>query len=366
MTEAKKDSWIRKLSVPLLAVLFGFLVGAIIMLAFGYNPIEAYSHMIFDVFSNPYSIGEALTQATLLIFTGLAFDIASKAGFFNIGLAGQFLAGWLSTIAFALQFPDLPRLVLVPASLIVGMIAGGLYAGIAGFLRAYFGASEVIVTIMLNHTMMRISNYLTNFVIGTSSRTEKVSANASLAVGWLTSLTNFSRLNMGLFLALIAVLIYSVFMKYTTAGYEIKAVGLNPDAAVYAGMSAKKNIILSMFISGGLAGLGGAINGLGTFGNIFVMGALPTEGFDGIAVALLGLGNPIGIVLSSILFGVLKTGSAFMSSRAGVPDEMSQIVIASIVFFVGAYYLIEWIFEKIESNKAEKVSNADVKGGVEQ
>lgn len=333
------------------------------MLIFGYNPIQAYSHMIFDVFANPYSIGEALTQATLLIFTGLAFDVASKAGFFNIGLAGQFLFGWLTSITFALQFPDLPRIILVPASLIVGSLAGALYAGIAGFLRAYFGTSEVIVTIMLNHTMMRISNHMANFVIGTGSRTEKVSENASLAVGWLTQLTDFSRLNMGIFIATAAVIIYSIFMKHTTAGYEIKAVGLNPDASVYAGMNAKKNIILSMLISGGLAGLGGAINGLGTFRNLFVVGNLPSEGFDGIAVALLGLGNPIGIVLSSILFGILKTGSSFMSSRAGVPDEMSEIVIASIVFFVGAYYLIEWIIEKVTDRKKEKEMHADVEGG---
>ncbi|MDN6409176.1 MAG: ABC transporter permease [Tetragenococcus halophilus] len=364
MLENKGESWIKKLSVPILAVLFGFLTGALIMLAFGYNPIDAYSHMILDVFSNPYSIGEALTQATLLIFTGLAFDVASKAGFFNIGIAGQFLFGWLATITFALQFPDLPRIILVTASLIVGTLAGAFYAAIAGFLRAYFGTSEVIVTIMLNHTMMRISNYVTNFVIGSGSRTEKVSENASLALGWLTNLTNFSRLNMGLFIAVAVVFIYSIFMKHTTAGYEIKAVGLNPDAATYAGMSAKKNIILSMVISGGLAGLGGAINGLGTFGNIFVVGNLPSEGFNGIAVALLGLGNPIGIVLSSVLFGVLKTGSSFMSSRAGVPDEMSQIVIASIVFFVGSYYLIEWIMNKFSSKRKKSAVQTDTEGGV--
>lgn len=365
MIDVKTDSWLKKLSVPLLAVLFGFLVGAIIMLIFGYNPIEAYSHMIFGVFASPYSIGETLTQATLLIFTGLAFDIANKAGFFNIGLSGQFLIGWLSTIAFALQFPDLPRLILVPLSLGVGTIAGALYAGIAGFLRAYFGTSEVIVTIMLNHTMLQISNYLTNFVIGTSSRTEKVSENASLALDWLTELTNFSRLNIGFFIALIVVAVYWYFMKYTTTGFEIKAVGLNPDAAEYAGMSAKRNIILSMLISGGLAGLGGAINGLGTFGNIFVIGALPNEGFNGIAVALLGLGNPIGIVLAAILFGILNTGAPFMATRAGVPDEMAVIVTASIVFFVGAYYLVEWIFEKIGHSRAQGPHNAETEGGTE-
>ena len=136
-------------------------------------------------------------------------------------------------------------------------------------------------------------------MIGTGSRTEKVSENASLTLGWLTEITNYSRLNIGFFIAIVTLVIYWFFMKYTTAGFEIKAVGLNPDASRYAGMSDKKNIILSMLISGGLAGLGGAINGLGTFGNLFVLGALPNEGFNGIAVALLGLGNPIGIMLSA-------------------------------------------------------------------
>lgn len=364
MVEVKTDSWLKKLSVPLFAVLFGFLVGAVIMLIFGYNPILAYSEMITGVLASPYYIGEALAQATLLIFTGLAFDIANKAGFFNIGISGQFLAGWLSAIAFALQFPDLPRGVLVPLTLVIGTLAGALSAGIAGVLRAYFGTSEVIVTIMLNHTIFQISNYLTNFVIGSGSRTARVSENASLALGWLTDLTDFSRLNIGFFIALVMVAIYTLFMKNTTMGFEIKAVGLNPNASVYAGMNDKKNIILSMLISGGLAGLGGAINGLGTFGNIFVLGGLPNEGFNGIAVALLGLGNPVGIILSAVLFGVLQLGAPFMSST-GVPDEMSQVVIASIVFFVGAYYLVEWIFEKIGHSKAHEPTGIDVEGGGE-
>lgn len=366
MIEVKSDSWLKKLSVPFLAVLFGFLVGALVMLIFGYNPIDAFTHMIGGVFQQPYYIGEALTQATLLILTGLAFDIANKAGFFNIGLAGQFLIGWLSAIAFALQFPNLPQYILTPLVLLVGTIAGGLYAGIAGFLRAYFGTSEVIVTIMLNHTILQISNYLTNFVIGSGSRTERISENASLSIQWLTDMTDFSRLNAGVFIAIIIVVLYSLFMSKTTTGFEIKSVGLNPDAATYSGMSTKRTIILSMLISGGLAGLGGAINGVGTFGNIFVLGGLPAEGFNGIAVALLGLGNPIGIVLSAILFGVLQTGAPMMASRAGVPNEMSQIVIAMIVFFVGAYYLVEWIFEKIGHSRAQGPSSAEVEGGAEQ
>lgn len=353
-TKKKSDSIISTLGVPFLSILLGFILGAVIMLIFGYNPIQAYSVMFQGVFASPYFLGEAILQASILTFTGLAFSIASKGGFFNIGIAGQFLAGWLAAVAFGLAFPDIPRVIMVPLILLVGIVVGALYAGIAGVLRAYFGTSEVIVTIMLNHTMVQISNYLTNFVIGSGNRTEAVGPNASLRLDFLTDLTGGSRLNMGIFIAIIVVILYKIFMDQTTMGFEIKSVGLNPDAAQYAGMSAKKNIILSMLISGGLAGLGGVISGIGTFGNMFVQSGLPTEGFNGIAVGLLGMGNPIGIFLSALLFGVLEVGSKFMPTQAGIPDELSEVVIAAIIFFIGANYIIRLVLNKFTAKDVAK------------
>lgn len=352
--KGKSKSIITALGVPFLSIFLGFIVGAIIMLIFGYNPLQAYGIMFQGVFGSPYFLGEALLQASVLTFTGLAFAIANKAGFFNIGVAGQFLAGWLAAVWFGLSFPDIPRIFMVPLILLVGTVVGALYAGIAGFLRAYFGTSEVIVTIMLNHTMVQISNYMTNFVIGSGNRTDVVGPNASLQVDFLTNLTGGSRLNMGIFIALIVVILYKIFMDQTTMGFEIKAVGLNPDAAQYAGMSAKKNIMLSMLISGGLAGLGGVISGIGTFGNMFVQSGLPSEGFNGIAVGLLGMGNPIGIFLSSLLFGILEVGSKFMPTQAGIPDELSEVVIAAIIFFVGANYIIRLVLDKFTSRDLVK------------
>lgn len=337
--------------VPLISIIFGFILGAIVMLAFGYNPIDAYSAMLMGVFTNSYFFGEALRQASILTFTGLGFAIAFKAGFFNIGIAGQSLIGWVTAVMFALQFPDLPRLVLIPLTLAVAALAAGFWAAIAGFLRAYFGTNEVITTIMLNYTALHLTNYL----IPAGNRSDMVGENASLAVGWLSTLTSNSRLNMGLFFAIAAVILYWIFMSQTTAGFEIRSVGLNADASEYAGMSAPKNIILSMSISGLLAGLGGAIHGLGTFGNIFTQGHLPNIGFDGIAVALLGLGNPVGVFFSSILFGVLDVGAAFMPSRAGVPDELAQIVTAAIIFFIGANYIIRYLINKFK-RKPEKTT----------
>ncbi|WP_343753047.1 ABC transporter permease [Alkalibacterium iburiense] len=346
--------------VPILSIIFGFILGAILMLAFGYNPITAYEAMIMGVFGSPYFFGEALRQATILTFSGLGFAIAFKAGFFNIGISGQLLAGWVSAIWFALAFPDLPRLILVPATLIIGMVFGAIWAGIAGALRAYFGTSEVIVTIMLNYTALHTTNYIIRNFLAVGNTTERVSENASLRIDWLTNLTAGSRLNLGFFIAIAVVVLYWVFMTHMTSGFEVRAVGLNPNASTYAGMSAEKNIILSMLISGGLAGLGGAIHGIGTFGNLFTQNALPNIGFNGIAVALLGLGNPFGTFLASILFGILDVGSGFMPNRAGVPDEMASIVIAAIIFFVGANYVIRLLIDKVKTNK-----KSDLEGGEE-
>lgn len=347
----QNNNRLNNLMVPILSIILGIVFGALLMLLFGYNPLTAYQAMLEGVFTSPYFFGEALRQATILTFTGLGFAIAFQAGFFNIGIAGQLLVGWVSAIWVALTLPDLPRIVLVTLSLLVGIVAGAIWAGIAGALRAYFGTSEVVVTIMLNYTALHVTNYLIRNVLSTGNTTERVGENASLRIDWLTNLTAGSRLNVGFFIAIIVVALYWVFMTQTTAGFEVRAVGLNPHASSYAGMSAAKNIILSMVLSGALAGLGGAIHGLGTFGNIFTQSGLPHVGFNGIAVALLGLGNPVGIFFSSILFGVLDVGAGFLPNRAGVPDEMASIVIAAIIFFVGANYLIRLIMGKLQSNK---------------
>ena len=346
MFKAENKNLLQAIMIPFIAIVFGFILGALIMLFFGYSPIDAYNAMLSNVLTNPYFFGEALRQATVLTLTGLGFNMAYQAGFFNIGLSGQLLMGWLFAIWFALLFPDMPRILAVPLFLLVGLAIGALWAGIAGFLRAYFGTNEVIVTIMLNYTALHFSNYMIRNVLATGNRTEIVGENASLALGFLTNLTAGSRLNLGFFLAILCVVLFWFLMKQTTAGFELRAVGLNSDAAEYAGMSTKKNIILAMVLSGALAGLGGAIHGLGTFRNIFVQSALPQEGFDGIAVGLLGLGNPFGTFLSAILLGILNIGAGFMPNGAGVPDELADVIVAGIIFFIGANYIIRRLFAR--------------------
>ncbi|MFJ6933375.1 MAG: ABC transporter permease [Lactobacillus gallinarum] len=335
--------------VPIISVIAGFLIGAIIMLIWSYNPITAYSSMFASALGNMNGLGETIREATPLIFTAVGFAIASKAGFFNIGLPGQAQAGWLTSVWIVLANPTLPKYILLPLAILAGALAGAIVAGIAGFLRAYFGTNEVITTIMLNYIVLYLCQYLMQQVMPERLRngadtTKDIPANGSLHLDWLSHLFGDSRINAGIFLGIGAILIYWFLMKKTTVGFEIKAVGLNPFASRYAGISAKKNIILSMLLSGGFAGIGGVVQGLGTYQNYFTQTSSINIGWDGLSVALLGNSTAIGILIASLLFSILKIGGLGMQTVAGVPYEIVSIVIAAIIFFIAIKYVFDLLF----------------------
>ena len=345
-----KGASYKKVLIPVLSVVLGLLVGAIIMAVFGFDPVKGYSALLKGSLGKPFYIGETLRQATPLILVGLGFAFASYAGFFNIGVAGQALMGWFASVTTGLLFPDLPKMVLLPLCILVGMLAGALWAGIAGYLKAYFNTSEVIVTIMLNYTALHIVNYVIREVLTEKAEiTASVPEAASLKMPFLYQLTSKSTLHGGIFIAIAAVFVVWLLMNKTTTGFELKTVGLNKHAAEYSGMSAKKTIILAMLISGGLAGLGGVMEGLGTFQHAFASESLPSIGWDGMAVALLGLSNPFGILFSSLVFAILRIGGISMPLLAKIPTEVVSIVVAFIIFFVGANYLMQVIVDKFPS-----------------
>lgn len=358
---------VKNILVPTVSIIAGFLVGALIMLAWSYNPIEAYGSMFSSALGNMNGIGETIRGATPLIFIAIGFAVASKAGFFNIGLPGQAQAGWLTSIWIVLAFPNLPGYVLLPFAIISGALAGAIVAGIAGYLRAQFGTNEVITTIMLNYIVLYVCQYLMQQVMPSSLRigtdtTKTIPANGSLKIGWLSSMFGDSRINGGIFLALIGLVLYWYFMKKTTAGFEIKAVGLNPFASRYAGMSSKKNIIISMLISGAFAGLGGVAQGLGTYQNYFTQTSSVDIGWDGLSVALLGGGTAWGILIAAILFSVLKIGGLGMQTIAGIPYEIVSIVIAAIIFFIAINYVIGKIFKTKKNKSKYYISTRKEKG----
>lgn len=354
--ENKKVSFL----VPILSVVIGLLFGALIMIIFKYNPLEGYTALVKGALGTPFYIGQTIRAATPLIFTGLGFAVAYTAGFFNIGLSGQALWGWMISVWIGLLMPEAPKLIVLPLAIIGGALAGALWAAIAGVLKAFFNTSEVIVTIMLNYISVYSVDYIIrNVLTDRADRTPALAENASLKAQWMTDLTQFSTIHTGIFLALIFGIIVYIVMNKTTLGFELKAVGLNKHASNYAGMNAKRNIIMAMVLSGGLAGLGGVMNGLGEYGYIFLTnGVSPSIGFDGMAVALLGALNPLGTIFAAFLFGALKTGGTSMPLQSGVPSEVVDIVIASIIFFVGSSYVITYLLDK--RKKAPVVGNQTI------
>ena len=347
----------QQIAVPIISVILGLVLGALIMTAFGYDAIWGYEELLNTAFGTARGWGEIGQAMAPLILIGLGFAVASRAGFFNVGLPGQALAGWVLAVWFALSFPDIPRFFMIPITIIIGLVAGGIVGAIPGILRAYLGTSEVIVTIMMNYIVLFVSNaFIHSFPKSIMSSTDSsniVGANAAYQTDWLRSLSANSRLSIGIFFALIAVAVIWYMMKNTTLGFEIRSVGMNPNASEYAGMSAKRTIITSMIISGALCGLGGVVYGIGTFGNVYVQGGSLAVGFNGMAVSLLANNSPIGILFAAFLFGALQIGAPGMNN-AEIPTELVSIVTASIIFFVAIAYIIQKMIQPRKQVKGDK------------
>ncbi|BCG57943.1 ABC transporter permease [Paenibacillus sp. URB8-2] len=346
------DSYI----VPLVAILLGFLVGAIVMLIGGYDPIAAYGALFKRVFGSPYDFGEAIREMTPLMLTGLSVAFAFRSGLFNIGADGQVLIGMTAASLIGIKWAGLPLFLLVPLAVIGAGLCGGLWAGIAGYLKAKRGINEVITTIMLNWIALFLANYIVrNFLlIPGQNRSEDIPA--SISMTFLNSFFDNARLHWGTIIALAAAVFFYIYLWKTKQGFEMRAVGLNPHAAEYAGMNVGRNVMKSMFIAGVFAGLAGAGEVLGVFHYQAVFAGSPGYGFDGIAVALLGLTHPFGVILAAILYGMLTYGSAGMSFNADVPPELIRIVIGSIIFFIAAQGIVRWVLKPFYfKRKKEKV-----------
>ena len=343
MQKLLKNERLFNVIVPVFSALLGMLVGAIIMLIGGYDPIVGFSALIDGMFGSPKSIGEMIRAASPLILAGLAVGFAFKTGLFNIGVEGQLLVGWLASVYVGYTF-ELPAVIHIPLAILAAAVAGGIWGMIPGFLKARFKVHEVIVTIMLNYIALYVTaDIIKRYLYAGNEKSYKINETASLSSDFLTAITGGSRLHWGIVVAIIVAVCMWFILDKTTTGYELKAVGFNQHASMYAGMNVSKNIVLSMTISGAFAGVAGAMEGLGTFQNMTVMSAFTGTGFDGIAVALLGANNAFGIIIAGLLFGGLNTAAPQMNFNANVPQELVEIIIALIIFFVASGYLIRLI-----------------------
>lgn len=333
--------------IPILSAILGLLAGAVIMVIGGYDPVLGYSSLWNGIVGSPRALGETIRAMTPYILSGVAVAFAFRTGLFNIGVEGQLLVGWFASVWVGYAF-ELPKIIHLPLAVIAAAIAGGIWGIIPGYLKARFKVHEVIVTIMMNYVALYVTaDLIKRYIYAGNEKSKEIHASASLSSDFFRSITDNSRLHYGIFIALLAALIMWFILEKTVKGYELRSVGISQHASQYAGMNVQRNIVLSMTISGMFAGVAGAMEGLGTFQNMTVFSAFTGIGFDGIAVALLGSNNPIGIVLAGALFAGLKTGAPQMNFDANVPSELIGIIIALIIFFVASGYLIRWFITKL-------------------
>lgn len=289
-----------------------------------------------------YPLSESLTTATPYIFAGLAVAVGFRCGLFNIGAEGQFFMGALGAAFVGYSFRGIPAYIHLPLAILGGVTAGALWGAIPGYLKAKFGAHEVVNTIMMNWIAFRLSDWLLNGPMkapGFRPVTQTIDAAAELPRFFAAPM----RLNWGFVLGLlVAWLVYWLLFK-TTIGFEIRTVGANSSSAKYAGINIVRNFVLAMVISGGLAGMSGASQVLGVdhwVGQGFSAG----YGFDAIAIALLGKSHPLGVVLAALLFGVLRGGATRMQSLAGIPIDIISIIQGLVIIFVAAPDIIRWLY----------------------
>ena len=335
--------------IPIVAVVLALLLSALIMLATSVEPaniVKSFVALAYGSVGSLAAVSETLTSSIPLGMSGLGIGLAFRAGLFNIGAEGQIVIGGLAAVIVSFAITGLPFYLHLPLVLTVGMIAGALYAGLAGFLRAATGAHEVISTIMLNLIAFRMLDYvLRQPFIQKEGRSDPISK-AVLETAELPRLLTFIdpnlRVHAGLVIMLVSVALIYWLLFRSKLGFAFRVSGENPDAAKYAGIRAGLTIVLAMAIAGGLAGLAGATQVTGVLGRASP-GFSAGIGFDAIAVALLGRSHPVGILLAGLLFGALEAGGRQMQVDAGVSIDLIGIVQALIIVFVAAPLLVKQI-----------------------
>jgi simple sugar transport system permease protein len=365
---------LREILFPLIAVLAAFVVGGIIVWIIGENPIQTYRLLIGSAFSWPDGIGYTLFNATPLIFTGLAVAVAFRCGLLNIGAEGQlyvaaFAAAWVGLKfgspdplnTFVKPFVQLPMILLLPLCCIAAIAAGAIWGGIPGVLKARFGSHEVINTIMLNFIAVALLSYFTQYYFKIPGdpimQTAPISPSAHLTTlgKFIPGFPERIPLNLAFILAILACILVYIFLWKTKWGYEMRATGANPSAAEYGGVSIRKQIILAMGISGGLAGMVGINEVLG-YRHVYYDGFSANYGFVGIAVALLGRNHPVGVFLAAILFAILLRGGIFVDAfTTQVSKDIVDMLQGIVIVFVAAEAMFRGPLKQFALMKKAKI-----------
>ncbi len=352
---------LRELLFPLIAVTAAFLIGGILVILVGDDPIETYSLLFGSALSWPDGIGYTLFYATPLIFTGLAVLVAFRCGLLNIGAEGQLYIAAFATAWIGITLANLSAWFLIPLCFLAALVAGGAWGAIPGVLKARFGSHEVINTIMLNFIAVALVSYFTQYHYKAPGdpilQTTPIGSGAQIArLGkFVPGLPERIPVNIAFILALVACVLVYLFLWRTKWGYEIRATGNNPTAAQYGGISIGKQIVLAMIVSGALAGMVG-INEVMGYRYRFYDGFSANYGFTGIAVALLGRNHPVGVLLSALLFGMLIRGGIFVDAFTdNVTKDLVDVLQGIVILFVAAEALFRGPFGRFGLLKRSKV-----------
>lgn len=357
------------ITIPVFSIIVSLLVGAIVILLLGKNPVEAYGNLLQGsglLMKEKYAGGKGMLTDFLsfvdywtpMIFAALAVAVALKAGLFNIGVSGQMLAaGFIASVTVG--YSTLAAPIAKPLVIIICFVVGSLVGGLIGFLKHKFNINEVVSSIMLNYIVQYVTAFFiyTKYVDPVSRQSKNIADAARLTLKNVEIGALKGDIPLGIILAVIVAFVIKYVFDKTTFGYEIKAIGFNTNASKYAGINVGKNMVIAMMISGGLAGLAGATYYLGYFCSMQPK-VLAATGYDAIAVSLLGNSNPMGILASSFLINIINKGSTYMSSKAGLDAEIASVITGLILLFsaCGAYiqYLVKKNKDKIEENKKAK------------
>jgi len=323
--------------LPLLAVPVALIIGAVLIYALGVNPFQAYGTLFQGAFGNVSGFTQSLVKATPLLLVGLGVTIAFRGGVINIGGEGQLIVGALAATAFSIGFSELPRIILLPLTLLVAALSGAVWGGVPGVLKARLGVNEILSTVMMNAIALQLSNYLLRGPMIDPAEIERGTQIAQSDLlpqaAWLSRLMPRTLLHSGAILAVVMAVLVYIFLWRTTIGYRIRAVGLNPDAARYAGIPVQFYQALSLILGGAFAGLAGGVEVSGVHHRM-IEGLSGGYGFSGIVAALFGKLHPLGAIPASVLFGGLLVGADRMQRATQVPSALITVLLGLVVLFV--------------------------------
>lgn len=336
MTAAQREKMEEALFPPVVAILIAFVAGDIIMLSFNQSPFVVWRLLLEGTWGNAYGFGQVLYKATTLSFTGMAVAFAYRAGLFNIGGEGQLAAGGLAAALVGFTLPvGFPALLAILLGCLGAAAAGGVVGAVPGYLRVRFGAHEVITTIMLNFVVLALLNWFiaTRLRVPETLHTPEIHAGAISRLSAVLPAFHGSAANLSVIVALLTAIAMWYYMFRTRGGYELRAVGLQPDAAEYGGISVGRVLFSAMTVSGVIAGLGG-INFVLGYKYYYEDGFAGGTGFLGIAVALVGRNNPFGILLAALFFATLSQGG--LAVNAFVPKQMVDVLQGVVIIAIAA------------------------------